>query len=133
MLLVSASIKHSPIHGFGCFTNERIRKGQVVWVLDRRIDVVMPAAQVSTLPEPAQAFLRMYGYWTRQDGVEVVVLCGDHAKHMNHSDEPNLIEGDANGESDVALRDIEAGEELTCNYHHFDLAASQKLGAGAGS
>ena len=52
-----------------------------------------------------------------------ITLCGDHAKHMNHSDDPNLLDLETN----VAARDIAAGEELTCNYYIFDLDASRKL------
>jgi len=40
-------------------------------------------------------------------GERVVTLFGDHAKHMNHSDE---------------------GAELTCDYYSFDLDAERKLG-----
>ena len=46
---------------------------------------------------------------------------------MNHSDKPNVIEGDPDREENIAARDIEAGEELTCNYHAFDLDAVRKL------
>ena len=128
MLLVSASIKASPIHGWGCFTNEPIKKGQLVWVLDERLDLIIPYAALATLPAPARAFMLMYGYATLREGQKVLVLCGDHAKHMNHSDDPNVIESDASGECEVAARDIAAGEELTCNYYHFDLDAALKLG-----
>lgn len=128
MLLVSATLKSSPIHGLGCFTNEGIKKGQLVWIMDERIDVRVPASELRSLPEPTQAFLHMYGYATTYQGQKVIILCGDHAKHMNHAEDPNLIEGSGDVESDIAARDIEAGEELTCNYYHFDLDANRKLG-----
>jgi len=59
-----------------------------------------------------------------------VTLCADNAKHMNHSDSPNVVNGeDGDGvETNVAARDIEAGEELTCDYYSFDLDAARKLG-----
>ena len=127
MLLISATAKPSSVHGLGCFTDEKIQKGQVVWALDERLDLIIPASELSSFPEPAQAFLHMYGYAKMQQGQKVIVLCGDHGKHMNHSTTPNLIEGGADMELDIAVRDIEAGEELTCNYYHFDLAAARKL------
>jgi hypothetical protein len=37
---------------------------------------------------------------------------------MNHSDDPNT--GQLNPDVEIALRDIEVGEELTCNYRTFD-------------
>jgi len=32
---------------------------------------------------------------------------------------------------EIAVRDIEVGEELTCNYFGFDLHAAEKLGRDA--
>jgi SET domain-containing protein len=46
---------------------------------------------------------------------------------MNHSDEPNVIEGDLDREENIAACDIEVGEELTCDYYAFDLDAQRKL------
>ena len=125
MLLVSASVRPSPIHGLGCFTNERILKGQLVWQYDARLDRQIPASEVAALPPAAQQFLRMYGYLEVCDGQPVYTLCGDHAKHMNHAETPNLLS--VNSQTDTALRDIEAGEELTCNYYEFDLDSAEKL------
>jgi SET domain-containing protein len=42
---------------------------------------------------------------------------------MNHSEKPNLLDLETN----IAARDIQAGEELTCNYYLFDLDADRKL------
>ena len=50
------------------------------------------------------------------------------AKYMNHSNMPNLIEVNHDNTSiNVAIVDIKAGEELTCNYFDFDLDAHRKL------
>jgi SET domain-containing protein len=125
VLLVSASVRPSAIHGLGCFTNERIAKGQIVWQFDARLDRAIPASEVPALPSPAQEFLRMYGYLEVRDGLKVYTLCGDHAKHMNHSQAANLASESA--DTDRALRDIEMGEELTCNYFEFDLDGAEKL------
>ncbi|MBC7234389.1 MAG: SET domain-containing protein [Chloroflexi bacterium] len=127
MLLINATIGPSPIHGIGVFTREPIKKGQLVWVRDPRIDISIPVSDIAAFPKPVQDFIYMYGYMTMEHGRKVIVLCGDHGKHMNHADEPNLIEAE-DGISDIAARDIEAGEELTCNYYHFDLDAARKLG-----
>jgi hypothetical protein len=126
MLLVSASVRPSPIHGLGCFTNERIAKGQVVWQLDARFDLQIPAAEMTGLPPPVQEFLRIYGYLEVCGGTPVYTLCGDHARHMNHAETPNLL--NVNSQTDTAVRDIEAGEELTCDYYEFDLDGAEKLG-----
>ncbi len=128
MLLIKASARPSPIHGLGCFTEEPIRKGQVVWRFDPRLDLVIPYDALGTFPKPAQDFLNMYGYVTMQGDRKVIILCGDHAKHMNHSDTPNCLDAFIEGvEVNIAARDIAPGEELTCDYYSFDLDARQKL------
>jgi SET domain-containing protein len=125
MLLVSASVRPSPVHGLGCFTNEPIAKGQVVWQFDARLDRQIPASEVTALPPPVRDFLRMYAYLEVCDGRPVYTLCGDHARHMNHAAAANLLS--VSSQMDTALRDIEAGEELTCNYYEFDLDGAEKL------
>ena len=131
MLLVSATVKPSPTHGLGCFTDERIARGQVVWVFDPRIDLRISLIEVPDLPKPLQDFLAKYGYVDIQEGRTILTLCGDHAKHFNHSDHPNLIDGGPALDADVAAHDIEAGAELTCDYYSFDLDAERKLGRRA--
>jgi len=124
MMLVHTSLKPSGIHGLGCFAEERIEKGRVVWIFDERVDHRIPVSDLPTLPEAVQAFLRCYAYKEIYEGEEVVVLCGDHGKYMNHADEPNLLDDSVRN---IAARDIEPGEELTCNYHLFDLDTGDKL------
>jgi|SRR5215510_3511232 len=127
MLLVRTTLKPSKIHGFGCFAAERIVRGTVVWVFDERIDLRIASARLSSLPPNAERFFLRYGYREMRDGDEIVTLCGDHAKHMNHADQPNVIEAGDGRQDNIAARDIEAGEELTCNYYMFDLDAARKL------
>jgi hypothetical protein len=80
------------------------------------------------LPEGVREFLDMHGYVTEMNGRRWILLCGDHAKHMNHRDQPNVGETvDQGAPAEVALRDIAAGEELTCNYYDFDLEANYEL------
>ena len=123
MLLVKTRIGSSRIHGIGVFAEERIKQGQVVWVLDDRFDTRIPVSQLSALPKLVSVFLRTYGYQEIHEGERTLVLCGDHARHMNHSDHPNLVEAEVT----FAARDIERGEELTCDYFTFDLDAGRKL------
>ncbi|MFH1085872.1 MAG: SET domain-containing protein [Chloroflexota bacterium] len=94
MLLVSTTLKPGGIQGLGCFTTEAIKKGQAIWVLDERMDLVMPESELSDLPLAVQGFLRIYSYTCMLGGERVMVLCGDHSKHMNHSDDPNCLNCD---------------------------------------
>lgn len=125
MLVVNTTIKISPVHGMGCFANQKIKAGELVWQFDPRVDIRLPAEEVKNLPEAAQAFFKIYAYWEEHEGKSVVVLCADHAKYTNHSEQPNVIMGE--GDTTIAARDIEVGEELTCNYYLFDSDVENKL------
>lgn len=132
MLTVRSNVKFSPIHGMGCFASEDIKKGETVWRFDPSLDPVIKEKDFNVLLPAVQEFLRIYTYSQLENGEKVYVLCGDHARYMNHSDDPNLLEGAAPGEStNIAARDIKAGEELTCNYLDFDLDAKFKLSGTA--
>jgi len=126
MFYVKVYLRPSPIQGLGCFAGERIAKHQKVWVFDSRIDTRIPYDELPNLPVAMREFLDTYGYVETIDGQKVVTHCGDFAKHMNHSDTPNVISVFEKGVN-LATRDIEEGEELTCDYYLFDMEADEKL------
>jgi len=127
MLLKKSFIKFSGIHGIGCFTQEDIKKGERVWELDPDLDITIPANKINSYPPAITEFLKMYAYGQETGSEKIFILCGDHARHMNHSEDPNLIEAGDGNAFNIAARDIKAGEELTCNYNEFDTDASFKL------
>jgi SET domain-containing protein len=102
-----AAVRQSPIHGRGLFAAERIAAGEVVcvkggYVFDRRALEAMPA-------------------WYRAAEIQVAedLFIGPAAEgeregsmlFTNHSCEPNMgVRGQI---VFVAMRDVEAGEELT--------------------
>jgi len=94
------------------FTLERIATGAMVWLWDERTEIILP--DTPDYPEAFARFLDTYGYLA--EGIGLVVNL-DNARYMNHADEPNLIERDG---ANFANRDIEIGEELTCDYRVFD-------------
>ena len=104
MLLVRTEVRSSPIHGRGLFAAERIREGRWVWCFEPRVD------QIGAVASEHFSWRTEYGY----------VTPGDDARYINHSKTPNLwtMAGLA---PVVAVRDIEAGEELTENYAEYDL------------
>ncbi len=130
MLLVKARIGSSEIHGTGCFAAEPIKQGQLVWTFDPRIDNRIPVEDIPSLPQPARDFLDMYGFEEVVAGRTFVTLCGDHGKHMNHSEQPNCAETPEG--NNIAARDIAEGEELTCNYYLFDGKAAERIFGPAG-
>ncbi len=141
MFLKKTFIKFSDIHGIGCFAQEDIQKGEKVWELFPDLDIAIPVEKIHSYPEPVINFLKMYTYGQQarskvleiytpeQQGgsKQVFILCGDNARHMNHSDDPNLIESEENPVINIAAKDIKAGEEITCNYYDFDTVALFKL------
>ena len=125
MLIVKTHLKYSEIHGLGCFAGEYIKKGQTVWRFDSGIDLVFTEEQLKKLPSPFTDFLKVYAYSPLNEAEKKYILCADHARHMNHDKNPNLLETPEG--LNVALRDINSGEELTCDYTQFDRDASYKL------
>ena len=130
MFIVRTSLRPSSIQGLGCFAEEPIKKGQVVWQFDPRLDIRIPLVELDTFPLALQEHFRIYTYVERDGDQEVLIYCADLSKHMNHSDTPNLIDTPDNLK-EIAVRDIAVGEELTCNYFASDLHATEKLGRGS--
>jgi SET domain-containing protein len=129
MFIVRTSLRPSPIDGVGCFAEEPIKKGQVVWQFDPRFDIRIPFSELSSLPLVMQEQLMKYSYVELVEGQETMVFSADLSKHVNHSDHPN-VSGSPDNSKDIAVRDIEVGEEITCDYYTFDLHAENKLGKG---
>ena len=110
--------------GYGVFVTERIPRGTVTWTkcaLDRVITPVDAAA----LGEPYRAAIERYAY---VNGHGDYVLCWDHGRYMNHSCRPGVLS--PGFDIDVAVRDIEAGEELTCDYALLNLDAPMPCRCG---
>lgn len=126
MMLIKSSVKYSSIHGLGCYAEEDVKKGQVVWKLDPRFDLELDAKELENLNPATLDFFKMYSYGHEANGKKTFILCADHARHMNHSDDPNLLE-DGNEGLNIAARDIKKGEELTCDYTKFDTDHAFKL------
>jgi len=118
MLRVPTYVAPSPIAGVGLFAATDLPAGFVIWEFADAIDWKITPAELMLFPEPFQSRLRHYLY---QEDSGLYVLCGDNAKYMNHSEDPNC--DDEGGEYTIARRPIALGEELTCDYRHFDLEA----------
>lgn len=127
-MLVRTAVQASLIHGLGLFAAEPIPRGTPIWRYEAGFDQEFSPDQVSALPPLAGAHVRWFAYFRKEDGF--AVLSGDHACFMNHSATPNT--GAARDAmppvTTIALRDIAAGEELTCDYYEFDAEAKAKLG-----
>ncbi len=103
----------NPVVGLGVFATAPIPRGTVVWVRDP-LDTVLTRAEADALFTPMRERVYHYAYVTPE---QEVVLCWDHARYMNHACSPNTRS--AGDEFDVAVEDIPAGAEITCDYGAF--------------
>jgi len=115
MLLVKTVLKASPIHGLGVFAAEHIIAGTVVWTFREGFDFRVSEESVAALPEIARD--KLLHYSAKWGGG--YVISADDARFLNHSTDANLRTMD-DPDCDIAIRDIEIGEELLEDYREFD-------------
>lgn len=114
--------------GLGLFASEFIPKGTTTWRFMPGLDLVVPEDVLLQLSEPARAQFLNYCYVDKF--TKHFILCFDDERFINHSDKPNIIQSKAGDEVEgieVAVRDIQEGEELYCDYEEFDFDAYRKL------
>jgi len=92
-----------------------------MWELNTNANIILTEPQLEQLHPVARAKIKHHSY-INKDGL--IILSFDGAQYINHSDDPNLMDQDYNC---YALRDIEAGEEITANYYASEPKAEQKL------
>jgi SET domain-containing protein len=128
MMLIKNRVGLSAIHGIGLFSVEPIARGTQIWRFLPGFDHEFSVAEYEALPDLARAHTRWFCFVSSETGN--VILSGDHACAINHAPDPNTgsESGTRGPVTTVALRDIAAGEEITCNYFHYDADACWKLG-----
>jgi len=117
MMLIPTTIKPSPIHGLGLFAIEKIHQGQVLWEHDQVVDLKLDFDFVqNNLCDEMRRHIYMYAYIDLLDP-ERWTYNIDNGRFMNHA--PTGTANTGGTVDSHALRDIEAGEELTCDYRVF--------------
>lgn len=119
MLKVKTYLDRSGLHGIGLFASEEIKEGEIVWQLNRMVDICFTPEQWKAMhaecsPE-SLAEIQKYSY---KEGGNYY-LCADNAQFMNHSEHNPNVHNMPGGQSMVAMRNISKGEELTCNYFQY--------------
>ena len=117
MMLVPTYVAPSRIEGVGVFAAEDIEEGALIWQLAPGLDRLIRKDEIASLPPLFQSFVERYGYPYPHDS-DVLIVELDNGRFMNHADAPNTRFSDP--DVGITLRDIAAGEELTCNYAEFD-------------
>jgi len=113
MLVVRTYVAASKINGLGVFAAQPIPRNHPVWVEHSIFNIVLTPEQVATLPPVSQDYIEKYA-WTDDVGAQHIGVDAD--KYINHSDDPNCGWVAAGAGISVALRDIEADEEITEDY-----------------
>ena len=112
---------------WGCSPRSPLREGRRSGDLKRGLTKKFSPVQFAALPHTAQTHVRWFRLFRRRP--RCVDSERDHSCFINHSGEPNTgaPPNAALPITTVALRDIAAGEELTCDYFAFDREAESKL------
>jgi uncharacterized protein len=128
MMLIETRVAPGAIHGLGLFTVKFVPRGTPVWRFQPGFDRDFSPAQFAALPPLARSHTRWFCFVSQVDGH--VILSGDHACFINHSPDPNTGASPpaASPVVTIALRDLTAGEEITCNYFDYDADTPWKLG-----
>ncbi|MFT4521980.1 MAG: hypothetical protein ACI8SE_001636 [Bacteroidia bacterium] len=102
--------------GYGVVATKHIPKGTITWVQDH-LDQVFTEQQLLNFSLPYKAILNTYCFKNRHGNH---VLCWDHSRFVNHSFRSNCISTAYDFE--IAIRDIEAGEQLTDDYGYLNIS-----------
>jgi SET domain-containing protein len=122
-----AEVRASPIDGLGLFAKQRIPAGTVWWRMTPSNTLRINRAAYETLkqskqsPKIGELMVTIYNYCYYINHLDALLLTLDDARYVNHADDPNSEFQKGHDQMySVALRDIEAGEEIVEFYWHYD-------------
>ena len=102
-----------PKAGLGLIASEKILSGEIIWENNSKSTLSYTKEEWDHLPEAFKKSILKYVY--KSDNIYFLNL--DDSRFFNHSVNPTAIQ-DEDGNY-VAKDDIEADEEITCNYKEF--------------
>ena len=100
--------------GVGVFATRRIPRGTITWVRDP-MDLTLPHDLIEVMDPLQRAIIHRYAWREANDWI----LCWDHGRYVNHACDANCI--GVGVQYEMAIRDIEPGEELTDDYRSLGL------------
>lgn len=101
--------------GHGVVATKFIPKGTITWALDK-LDRIFTSQQIAKMDKMYQDVMDKYSYRNPEGNY---ILCWDNARFVNHSSNANCIT--TAYEFEIAIRDIQPGEELTDDYGYLNL------------
>lgn len=114
----------SQLIGIGVFATDFIPRGTIVVIRDE-FDFSFKNEEFELLPDAMQEAMYRHMY---RDKSGDLILSWDHARYLNHNCHSNTLMTDYNLE--IAVRDIEAGEELTTDYGLLNVIEPYELFCG---
>lgn len=112
--------------GYGVFASRDIPRGTITWAGDA-LDQSFTGEQIAAMEPPYQEIVVKYSFLNPDASY---VLCWDISRFVNHSCEPSCL---APGyDFEIAVRDIERGEELTDDYGSLNIEADFECHCGSG-
>ena len=112
MLIIPCHIDKSPLHGIGVYSTGFVPAGAKIWERHPLFDLLIERDVYEKLPDYAKAEIEMHVYEPDADGPYYYETT--KGKYMNHSRTPNTDFSQVN--VGYATRDIQPGDELTCDY-----------------
>lgn len=103
--------------GYGVVAREFIPKGTITWVLDK-LDREFNPLEIQLLEPIYQDILDFYTFRNNNGNY---VLCWDNGRYVNHSFNSNCLSTAYDFE--IAIRDIQPGEQLTDDYGYLNIPA----------
>ena len=126
MVLVKVKMGTSNVHGIGIFADQFIPKGTITWQFTPWFDRAYSEEELNKMSETAREEVLWYAYFDKQSNK--YHLCSDDYRFIYHSSKKERINIASTPSKDTSLRDIQAGEELLCDYNKFDDTYFSRLG-----
>src|SRR5690554_2689935 len=101
--------------GYGVVATQFIPAGTITWVLDK-LDREFSEDKLAKFPALYRTILETYCY---RNNKGKYVLCWDNGRYVNHSFKSNCLSTAYDFE--IAIRDIQVGEELTDDYGYLNV------------
>jgi hypothetical protein len=114
----------NPLIGSGVFASHFIPKGTIVFFPDP-LDQIISSARFAAMPRIWQQLVDKYGYVNR-DGNWIVGW--DNSIYINHSCNPNALDTPFGFE--IAIQDIQPGEQMTIDYGLLNLTEDMPVSCG---
>lgn len=126
MVLVKTKLGKSGIHGIGLFADQFIPAGTPTFRYTPWFDITYSEEDLSRMSDEARRQILWYAYIDKP--TNKYILLADDYRFINHSKDAKKINIESSPNEDVALRDIQPGEELLCDYNKFDDTYFKRLG-----